>query len=104
MTIAVSGQSEVVVLGRSELKDLVTEAVAAGIRKEGGLPSKDKEARALLTKKELAAAFGVSERTVDRWRERGLPCIKPGRSHPRYLLEEAMAWRAGNGTSIINER
>lgn len=45
----------------------------------------------LLTITQLCELVQVSRSTVDRWRKKGLPCIKAGRS-VRFEEKEAMAW------------
>jgi excisionase family DNA binding protein len=50
-----------------------------------------------LTKRELAARWGVSERSVERWmRERGLPFEKPFEGGMvRFVPSEVEAWWRG---------
>jgi hypothetical protein len=48
----------------------------------------------LLTKVEIAAALGVSVRTVLRWMRAGMPYIRLGSTNrPRFKLQESAAWR-----------
>lgn len=50
-----------------------------------------------LTKRQVAAHFGVSERTVERWTVDGMPCLRPGTGRlVRYLASECESWHAGS--------
>ena len=55
-------------------------------------------------RKEIAAAFGVSARTVSHWTKEGCPVIytgmiqRPGKgSRPVYVLEEVEQWLRDRG-------
>ena len=50
----------------------------------------------LLTKREVAEHFQVSEKTVDRWTAAGMPRLTvPGGRTVRYRASECDAWCAG---------
>lgn len=46
----------------------------------------------ILTKKEIAELFKVSQQTVDRWIKKGMPVIKIPGSNQRFDKEEVIAW------------
>jgi hypothetical protein len=54
-----------------------------------------------LSSPELAAAYGVSQRTVQYWRERGCPCTRLSGRIYRYDLEEVQAWHAAQPTVVM---
>jgi len=65
--------------------ELVLLADARGARTRADRPRK--------TKAEIAAHFGVSERTISRWMQRGMPFEKPFEGGSvRFLLVECDAW------------
>jgi excisionase family DNA binding protein len=41
---------------------------------------------------DVATLVGVSVETVRRWRQRGLPCVKPG-ARVRFSAREVLAWQ-----------
>lgn len=45
----------------------------------------------MLTRKELAKLLQVSQRTIDRYVEKGMPCIKKIKA-VRFELDEVMKW------------
>ena len=45
----------------------------------------------LMTRFTLAQHFQVSERTIERWEDRGMPVFIIGKVH-RYDLEKVMFW------------
>lgn len=45
-------------------------------------------------KPQIAARFGVSERTVERWVKRGFPCKHVGARLVLFPVEECSAWVA----------
>lgn len=45
-----------------------------------------------LTRQQLCAELGVSESTVRRWEQGGLPCTPIGTRNKRYDLAECKAW------------
>jgi excisionase family DNA binding protein len=45
-----------------------------------------------LTRSELAGYLGVSEKTVSRWDQAGMPCERWGRRLVRYRLDRVEAW------------
>lgn len=50
----------------------------------------------MLTKKELAKLLNVTERTIDRYREKGMPFIKLPTGTIRFELEKVNKWMEGN--------
>lgn len=46
----------------------------------------------MLTKKELAAHLKVTERTVDRYRDQGMPYFKTITGLIRFNLDDVMKW------------
>lgn len=46
----------------------------------------------LLTKKQIAAHFQVTEMTIDRWRKKGLPYSRAGVKLIRFDLKEVTEW------------
>lgn len=44
------------------------------------------------TRREVASAMGVSERTVARWAKAGCPSVVWGDRSRRYLLSEVARW------------
>ena len=46
----------------------------------------------MLTKKELAKELSVTERTIDRYREIGMPCYTLPTGTIRFKLDDVMAW------------
>jgi hypothetical protein len=50
----------------------------------------------LLTKEQLAEWLVISEKTVDRLRKEGLPCLMAGDS-PRFDRERCTAWLEARG-------
>jgi hypothetical protein len=48
-----------------------------------------------LSKRAIAAHYGVSERTIRTWRERGLPGIRCGRE-VMYPVDECDRWIEGH--------
>lgn len=53
-----------------------------------------------ITTKELAKMLQVAEITIFRWRQRGLPHIKVGRSI-RYDFDEVMKWIEKNNQKEV---
>jgi len=51
----------------------------------------------LVTEGELAAQFGVSDRTVRRWRADGMPSFKRENGARRYSPAACRAWLAAQG-------
>jgi excisionase family DNA binding protein len=51
---------------------------------------------AILTKKQLADYLKVTERTIDRLREEGLPCFNVGKVI-RFDRDEVLKWLKENG-------
>jgi hypothetical protein len=51
----------------------------------------------LLSSPELAAAYGVCQRTVTNWRLRGCPCQRISSRAYRYDLAQVQAWHARQG-------
>lgn len=52
----------------------------------------------LVTKRELADHFQVSEKTIDRWTAAGMPRLSPpGGRTVRFRLSECEAWWDGGG-------
>ena len=49
----------------------------------------------LFTKSELAEQLKVHPNTIDRWRKKGLPCIKKG-SVIRFDLNKVTSWLEEN--------
>ncbi len=49
----------------------------------------------MITKKELAEEIKVTERTVDRYRSKGMPCIVLPSGTIRFELEKVMRWLKG---------
>jgi hypothetical protein len=49
-----------------------------------------------LSKSALAAHYGVSERTIRTWRERGLPGVRVGRE-VMYPVDECDRWIEAHG-------
>lgn len=49
-----------------------------------------------LNRAQLAAAFGTSANTIDRWREDGMPVLQEGTNGQAYVfqLSECWAWKA----------
>ena len=45
----------------------------------------------MLTRRELAKELKCSERTVDNWRDEGLPTIKKGK-YVRFELDKVIEW------------
>lgn len=50
---------------------------------------------ALLTEEELMEYIKVSRKTINEWREKGLPYLKPSRAI-RYEKEEVIKWMKDN--------
>jgi phage terminase Nu1 subunit (DNA packaging protein) len=48
-----------------------------------------------LTRQQLCAELTVSESTVRRWEQAGLPCVPIGRRGKRYDLDEVKRWLRG---------
>lgn len=53
----------------------------------------------VMTRRELAKAFRVSENTITNWVGRGMPCFYIGRlktcargSKPRFVFADCLAW------------
>lgn len=46
----------------------------------------------MLTKKELGKKLNVSQRTIDRYRDKGMPCITMPGGTIRFELKEVMKW------------
>lgn len=61
--------------------------------------------RALLTREQLATAWGVHARTVAKWQEEGLPVAVRGRGGraSRYDQEECDAWKAAREALAVDE-
>lgn len=54
-----------------------------------------------VTKKQVAARYGVSEKTVERYMKRGLPHEKPHeRGAVRFVMSEVEEWWRGASTSV----
>jgi len=49
----------------------------------------------MLTRKQLAEYMQVSERTIDRYREQGMPFHKLPTGSIRFKLEEVEKWMKG---------
>ncbi|MGN0861083.1 MAG: helix-turn-helix transcriptional regulator [Candidatus Spyradosoma sp.] len=48
-----------------------------------------------ITRKEICAAFGISERQIARWLKEGCPCVRigaGGRGDPRFRVSAVEAW------------
>jgi len=61
----------------AEFSDVIQAAVDAAVARLRAERPRDDTNRVLLTKREAAAALGISEATVDRLRrDAGLPCVK----------------------------
>jgi phage terminase Nu1 subunit (DNA packaging protein) len=58
----------------------------------------------VMTEKQLAEAFGVSTKTVQRWVERGCPCrIAPGLKRKRmFRYDLVQDWLYDAGTPVEN--
>lgn len=50
------------------------------------------EYKKYLTKKELADAFQVDPRTVNRWLRNGCPKLKGSMTHLRFDIDEVKEW------------
>lgn len=60
----------------------------------------------LLTKAELARAMNMSIRSIDNYRQRGLPThwvARGVRAEPRFMLSEVKAWLAREQKRAIKE-
>jgi excisionase family DNA binding protein len=75
-------------VGMGQVVDLAAERARRGPRTER-----------LLTKADVAAHFGVSVRTIERWtRDRGFPCARPfAGGSVRYRLADCEAWLRSGG-------
>ena len=51
---------------------------------------------ALITRVELAALLHVSEDTIDRMREKGMPSIRWGRRLVRFRPSDCLSWLEGH--------
>lgn len=86
-----------------EFKGVIQEAVQEAVRQMDERRPRDEAGRVLLTKREAAEAMGVSEKTVDRWREEhGLPHIKLDNGKPMFRLESLKEWAEQHETSQAN--
>jgi len=47
----------------------------------------------LVTKREIAAELGVTERTIERWMHKGLPFLRLRNGWPRFEVVESRAWQ-----------
>lgn len=45
-----------------------------------------------VTRKELASMMKVTERTIDLWREKGMPFIKTASGSVRFEKEKVVEW------------
>lgn len=50
---------------------------------------------AVLTTLQLAEHLGITERTISRWRELGVPRLQRGANFVRYRLSDVLAWLEG---------
>lgn len=50
----------------------------------------------MITRKELAKQLNLTERTIDRYREKGMPFHAFPTGTIRFKLEEVMDWLKGN--------
>ena len=83
-----------------EFEGIIQQTVNAAIREWEQQRPRDEEGRILLTKREAAKRLGVSEKTLDRWREsEGLPCVKFGSGKPMFRPESLDQWVANRETS-----
>lgn len=59
----------------------------------GGRPRRGPRTEPVVTKREIAARYRVSERTINRWMDRGMPYDKPYEGGSvRYCEQECDAW------------
>lgn len=58
-------------------------------------PLPEGAADAVLNRQQLATAMGVSENTITKWRQAGMPCVAEGNSGREweFQLSECYAWR-----------
>lgn len=75
----------IAVLTESQLRSIVREAVEAALEEHDGQPP------ALLDRKQLAQALGVSMPTLDRLRRKGLPTVWLVDA-PRFELRAVLDW------------
>src|SRR5688572_12078269 len=81
--------SQLFVVTTDELSSLMEEAADRAIAKLQ--PPKD-----YVDKKGIAAHFGVSVHTINRWMKAGLPHDKIGSGYPHFSIRRCEAWRCGN--------
>lgn len=55
------------------------------------------------TKKEIAVYLKVTERTIDRLRKNGLPCIKIHNKILRFDKEDILRWLKLNSQDAVNK-
>lgn len=87
-----------VTLTVGQLSELIRVEVATAL--EGFQPA---QRPALLDKRGLAMELGVSERTIDRLRELGMPVLMLLDS-PRFQLGAVLEWLAHNGPRVTPSR
>jgi hypothetical protein len=78
---------------RAELRGLVRQAVLEATAAAAAAP-----APALLDREGLAFELGCSSALVDKFRRRGMPCLRLGDS-PRFELAECLAWLRKDGAA-----
>ena len=81
-------------------------AVAMWLRAKN-IPANPEPSTAVVsTRREAAAAFGVSTRTITRWLARGCPgrCGQRGRKNGRFAISEIDEWLKKNTTTITSNR
>ena len=76
------------------LENLVERVFLASERRISERRVTDETGRVLLTKAEASKAMGVSPATLDRWRAKGLPCVRVTGGKPMYRPEALRAWAA----------
>lgn len=91
------------VFNEEELGGLAERTAEAVVRRiDSGRPrDKDAVGRILLTKREAAAALGISPATIDRLRRAGLPAVKL-EGKVLFRPESLQKWAAENETSNGN--
>ncbi len=50
----------------------------------------------IMTKKEIAVFLKVAQKTIDRWREKGMPCLSSG-SVIRFERAKVLEWLENQG-------